>query len=427
MKNLILQPIQKINGEIQLPGSKSISNRALLLAALAKGNTRLINLLDSDDTYYMLNALSKLGVSYHLTKNKKKCEIEGLGKVFSTPKGRLNLFLGNAGTAMRPLTAILCLSQGEYILTGDKSMNKRPIFHLVQALHKIGAKIEYLKNKGYPPIKITGNTLKGNCIFINSSVSSQFLSAILMLTPLIEKKIIIKVENYLVSKPYINITLNIMKIFGINIINNNYQEFIVPKYQSYISPGEFLIESDASSASYFLAAGAIKGGKVKVKGISKKSIQGDIEFAYVLEKMGAKIEWGENHIISHVSQLNGIDMDYNHMPDSAMTILIAGLFSEGITTVRNVYNWRLKESDRLFAMATELKKLGITVKQGKDYISINPARWFRHIAINTYNDHRIAMCFSLIALGSMPITIKNFTCVSKTFPNYFDELLKLTC
>ncbi len=426
MESLTLQPINKIQGEVNLPGSKSVSNRALLLAALAKGTTRLTNLLDSDDIRHMLNALTTLGVQYQLSEDKTECVVEGLGQPFSVSEP-VELFLGNAGTAMRPLAAALCLGEGEYVLTGEPRMKERPIGHLVTALQDAGADIEYLENENYPPLKIVGTGLKSGTVSIDGSISSQFLTAFLMSAPLAKGEVRINIEGDLVSKPYIDITLHIMKQFGVDVINNDYQEFVIPAGQHYVAPGDFLVEGDASSASYFLAAAAIKGGEVKVTGIGKNSIQGDIQFADALEKMGAEIEWGDDYVIARAGQLKGIDMDYNHIPDAAMTIATTALFAEGTTAIRNVYNWRVKETDRLSAMATELRKVGAEVEEGEDYIIVKPVPQLKHAAIDTYDDHRMAMCFSLVALSDTPVTINDPKCTSKTFPDYFDKLKSLSC
>ncbi len=425
MESLTLQPTQKISGEVNLPGSKSVSNRALLLAALAKGTTRLTNLLDSDDIRHMLNALSKLGVNYQLSEDKTVCEVQGLGKPFTVDQVQ-ELFLGNAGTAMRPLAAALCLGSGEYVLTGEPRMKERPIGHLVNALRQAGADIEYLENEDYPPLRIKGTGLESGTVEIDGSISSQFLTAFLMSAPLAKGDITIKIIGDLVSKPYIDITLHIMQQFGVQVENHNYQEFVIRAGQSYIAPGNFLVEGDASSASYFLAAAAIKGGEIKVTGIGKNSIQGDIQFADALEKMGAEIEWGDDYVISRRGELNAVDMDFNHIPDAAMTIATTALFAKGTTAIRNVYNWRVKETDRLSAMATELRKVGAEVEEGDDYIIITPPEKLTHAAIDTYDDHRMAMCFSLVALSDTPVTINDPKCTSKTFPDYFDKFASLS-
>jgi 3-phosphoshikimate 1-carboxyvinyltransferase len=425
MESLTLTPIAKVDGVVNLPGSKSVSNRALLLAAMAKGETKLTNLLDSDDIRHMLNALSALGVSYQLSSCKTECTIQGLGGVFNS-NDALELFLGNAGTAMRPLAAALCMGQGEYVLTGEPRMKERPIGHLVDALLQSGADIEYLENDGYPPLKIKAGNLSGGSVTIDGSISSQFLTAYLMAAPMASGDTEIHIEGELVSKPYIDITLHIMSQFGVEVSNHDYQRFVVKGNQGYRSPGSFLVEGDASSASYFLAAAAIKGGTIKVTGIGKNSIQGDIHFADALEKMGAKIEWGDDYIASTVGELNAVDLDFNHIPDAAMTIATTALFAKGTTAIRNVYNWRVKETDRLSAMATELRKVGATVVEGEDFIEVTPAEKLTHAAIDTYDDHRIAMCFSLVALSHTPVTINDPGCTSKTFPDYFDKLKALS-
>ncbi|WP_305460624.1 3-phosphoshikimate 1-carboxyvinyltransferase [Photobacterium leiognathi] len=425
MESITLQPIAKINGEVNLPGSKSVSNRALLLAALAKGTTRLTNLLDSDDIRHMLNGLKLLGVNYQLSDDKTVCEVQGLGHAFS-PEQALELYLGNAGTAMRPLAAALCLGGGEFVLTGEPRMKERPIGHLVDALRSAGADIEYLENENYPPLKIKGTGLKGGEVEIDGSISSQFLTAFLMAAPLAKADTVISIKGDLVSKPYIDITLHIMAQFGVEVENRDYQEFVVKGNQSYVSPGDFLVEGDASSASYFLAAAAIKGGEVKVTGIGKKSIQGDVQFADALAAMGAEIEWGDDYVISRCGELTAVDMDFNHIPDAAMTIATTALFAKGTTSIRNVYNWRVKETDRLSAMATELRKVGAEVEEGEDYITIVPPSNLQHAAIDTYDDHRMAMCFSLVALSDTPVTINDPKCTSKTFPDYFDKLSALS-
>ncbi|EBP0116791.1 3-phosphoshikimate 1-carboxyvinyltransferase [Salmonella enterica] len=424
MESLTLQPIARVDGAINLPGSKSVSNRALLLAALACGKTVLTNLLDSDDVRHMLNALSALGINYTLSADRTRCDITGNGGALRAP-GALELFLGNAGTAMRPLAAALCLGQNEIVLTGEPRMKERPIGHLVDALRQGGANIDYLEQENYPPLRLRGGFTGGD-VEVDGSVSSQFLTALLMTAPLAPKDTIIHVKGELVSKPYIDITLNLMKTFGVEIANHHYQQFVVKGGQQYQSPGRYLVEGDASSASYFLAAGAIKGGTVKVTGIGRNSMQGDIRFADVLEKMGATITWGDDFIACTRGELHAIDMDMNHIPDAAMTIATTALFAKGTTTLRNIYNWRVKETDRLFAMATELRKVGAEVEEGRDYIRITPPAKLHHADIGTYNDHRMAMCFSLVALSDTPVTILDPKCTAKTFPDYFEQLARIS-
>lgn len=424
MESLTLQPIARVDGAINLPGSKSVSNRALLLAALACGKTVLTNLLDSDDVRHMLNALSALGINYTLSADRTRCDITGNGGALRAP-GALELFLGNAGTAMRPLAAALCLGQNEIVLTGEPRMKERPIGHLVDSLRQGGANIDYLEQENYPPLRLRGGFTGGE-IEVDGSVSSQFLTALLMTAPLALEDTTIRVKGELVSKPYIDITLNLMKTFGVEIANHHYQQFVVKGGQQYHSPGRYLVEGDASSASYFLAAGAIKGGTVKVTGIGRKSMQGDIRFADVLEKMGATITWGDDFIACTRGELHAIDMDMNHIPDAAMTIATTALFAKGTTTLRNIYNWRVKETDRLFAMATELRKVGAEVEEGHDYIRITPPAKLQHADIGTYNDHRMAMCFSLVALSDTPVTILDPKCTAKTFPDYFEQLARMS-
>ncbi|ENB4609686.1 3-phosphoshikimate 1-carboxyvinyltransferase [Salmonella enterica subsp. enterica serovar Montevideo] len=424
MESLTLQPIARVDGAINLPGSKSVSNRALLLAALACGKTVLTNLLDSDDVRHMLNALSALGINYTLSADRTRCDITGNGGALRAP-GDLELFLGNAGTAMRPLAAALCLGQNEIVLTGEPRMKERPIGHLVDSLRQGGANIDYLEQENYPPLRLRGGFTGGD-IEVDGSVSSQFLTALLMTAPLAPEDTTIRVKGELVSKPYIDITLNLMKTFGVEITNHHYQQFVVKGGQQYHSPGRYLVEGDASSASYFLAAGAIKGGTVKVTGIGRKSMQGDIRFADVLEKMGATITWGDDFIACTRGELHAIDMDMNHIPDAAMTIATTALFAKGTTTLRNIYNWRVKETDRLFAMATELRKVGAEVEEGHDYIRITPPAKLHHADIGTYNDHRMAMCFSLVALSDTPVTILDPKCTAKTFPDYFEQLARMS-
>ncbi|ENQ8879135.1 3-phosphoshikimate 1-carboxyvinyltransferase [Salmonella enterica] len=424
MESLTLQPIARVDGAINLLGSKSVSNRALLLGALACGKTVLTNLLDSDDVRHMLNALSALGINYTLSADRTRCDITGNGGPLRA-SGALELFLGNAGTAMRPLAAALCLGQNEIVLTGEPRMKERPIGHLVDSLRQGGANIDYLEQENYPPLRLRGGFTGGD-IEVDGSVSSQFLTALLMTAPLASKDTIIRVKGELVSKPYIDITLNLMKTFGVEIANHHYQQFVVKGGQQYHSPGRYLVEGDASSASYFLAAGAIKGGTVKVTGIGRKSMQGDIRFADVLEKMGATITWGDDFIACTRGELHAIDMDMNHIPDAAMTIATTALFAKGTTTLRNIYNWRVKETDRLFAMATELRKVGAEVEEGHDYIRITPPAKLQHADIGTYNDHRMAMCFSLVALSDTPVTILDPKCTAKTFPDYFEQLARMS-
>ena len=424
MEQLTLDPIAKVSGEVNVPGSKSLSNRALLLAALAEGETELTNLLDSEDIEHMLNALTKLGVSYRLSEDKTQCVVQGNGGAFNVAEP-LELFLGNAGTAMRPLCAALAASNVDTVLTGEPRMEERPIGDLVDALREADAEVTYLKNEGFPPLQIKGKTLNGGEMSVDGSVSSQFLTALLMAAPLFSGDVTIRIKGELVSKPYIDITLDTMAKFGVTVENDNYQTFTISGDAKYIAPGKFMVEGDASSASYFLAAGAIKGGTVRVTGIGQNSIQGDIRFADVLEAMGATVVWNDEYVEITGAPLKGVNMDMNHIPDAAMTIATTALFAEGPTTMTNIYNWRVKETDRLAAMATELQKLGAKVEEGHDYIKVWPTDSLKHAEIDTYNDHRIAMCFSLVALSDTPVTINDPGCTRKTFPDYFTRFKTL--
>ncbi|WP_343187593.1 3-phosphoshikimate 1-carboxyvinyltransferase [Buchnera aphidicola (Periphyllus koelreuteriae)] len=422
-KKIIINSPIKIKGEIFLPGSKSITNRALLLSAISKGKTCLKNILYSDDVKYMLNALKLLGIKYILSKNNTICNIYGSGLKF--PKNKdLTLFLGNAGTAVRSLLSVLSIKNNNIIITGDKRMKKRPIKHLVQALIQGQSKITYLKKKNFLPVQTNGN-FKGGKIYLNGSISSQFLTALLISSPLAKKNTKIFIIGTLVSKPYIDITIKMIKSFGIIIKNDNYKIFSILGNQIYKSPKKYYIEGDASSASYFLSAAAIKGGTVKINGIGKNSIQGDIQFSSVLKKMGAKIYLGKKYIKCTKNKLKGIDMDMNHIPDAAMTIAITALFAKGKTIIRNIYNWRVKETDRLHAMSTELKKVGAQIKEGKDFLIIKPPKKFNKVEIKTYNDHRMAMCFSLVCLSKKSVTILNPKCINKTFPTFFSDFFSL--
>lgn len=425
MNTLTLNQVHHANGTVHLPGSKSISNRVLLLAALAKGETEIHNLLHSDDVEHMLNALTQLGVDYQLSADKTVCKVQGLAGLFASEKP-LELFLGNAGTAMRPLTAALAASQVDVTLTGEPRMYERPIGHLVDALAQWQADIEYLGNDDYPPLRIKGHHLTAGLLQIDGSVSSQFLTAVLMIAPLLTGNSTIEIIGELVSKPYIDITLALMSRFGIHVENQDYQRFIVHGNQQYLSPGYWLVEGDASSASYFLAAAAIAGGTITVTGIGKDAVQGDIRFADALAEMGAEVTWGTDFISVTRNQLNGIDRDYNAIPDAAMTIATTALFAKGPTVIRNVYNWRVKETDRLHAMATELRKVGAEVEEGHDYLKVTPPSEILHASIATYNDHRMAMCFSMLAFAKSGVTIEDPDCTRKTFPQYFEAFKSLT-
>jgi 3-phosphoshikimate 1-carboxyvinyltransferase len=432
MDSLTLPALARAAGTVRLPGSKSISNRMLLLAALAEGTTEIRDLLDSDDTRVMLAALAKVGVGVTALGG-NAWRVEGCKGVF--PVKDADLFMGNAGTAIRPLTAALALSGGRYRLSGVPRMHERPIGDLVDGLLQIGADVRYTGNPGFPPLAIHPAQVKlAAPIRLRGDVSSQFLTALLMALPLTGEGAVIEMTTELISRPYVEITLNLMARFGVEVRREGWQRFTIPAGRRYRSPGVLHVEGDASAASYFLAAGAIGGGPVRVEGVGSSSIQGDVRFADALQAMGARIEWGENFIEAGApvvgkapGKLRAFDLDLNHIPDAAMTLAVAALFADGRCVLRNIASWRVKETDRIAAMATELRKLGATVEEGADYLAVSPLPTFKAgVAIDTYDDHRMAMCFSLAALGGVPVTINDPQCVSKTFPDYFDALAEIT-
>ncbi len=418
MEQLNLTPASHADGRITLPGSKSISNRTLLLAALASGNTEIRDVLASDDTARMLESLTKLGVKLDQI-GEHEWRVHGCAGNFHNKQA--DLFLGNAGTAFRPLTAALAFSNGDYQLSGVARMHERPIGDLVDALQQAGANISYLGQPGFPPLKIAPAQADLSLpIKIRGDVSSQFLTALLMALPLSKQQASIDVVGELISKPYIEITLNLMAKFGVQVERDGWQRFTIAANSVYTSPGQLCVEGDASSASYFLAAGVI-AGSVTVDGIGQHSIQGDVRFAEALSLMGGDISYGENHITAKkAKKIKAIDLDCNHIPDAAMTLAILALFADGTSTLRNIASWRVKETDRLTAMATELRKVGASVIEGSDYLQITPPTAITpNAVIDTYDDHRMAMCFSLVSLAGVPITINDPACVNKTFPDYF--------
>jgi 3-phosphoshikimate 1-carboxyvinyltransferase len=431
--SLQLEQLSHAQGVVTLPGSKSISNRTLLLAALSQGSTQVDELLDADDTRVMLQALQQLGVKI-VRLGPKSVRIDGCGGVF--PVTEADLFLGNAGTAFRPLTAALVASaavnRGHYQLRGVARMHERPIGDLVDGLRQLQADIRYLGQAGYPPLEIRPASLKTGTLQVRGDTSSQFLTALLMMAPLVvqaqaeSSALVIEVVGELISKPYIEITLNLMQRFGVQVQRQGWERFTIPAGARYQSPGQITVEGDASSASYFLAAGAIAGGPVRIQGAGARSIQGDVRFAEALALMGAKVVWGDDWIeASNQGTLQAIDLDCNAIPDAAMTLAMCALYAHGTTTLRHIASWRVKETDRLSAMATELRKLGASVEEGADYLRITPPMQWRSASIATYDDHRMAMCFSLAAFAT-PLEIQDPGCVAKTFPDYFDVFRTIT-
>lgn len=426
-----LQPSAQAKGVIRLPGSKSISNRTLLLAALAEGKTEIKDLLASDDTSVMLQALESLGIKWKREGSSQEYEVEGAKGVL--PNAQADLFMGNAGTAIRPLTAVLAAIGGDFLLRGVPRMHERPIGDLVDALNEAGAQIEYTEKPGYPPLHIRSGDIKARELRVKGNVSSQFLTALLMASPLMARQhdITIYVEGELISKPYIEITLNMMRQFGVEIEQDGWNTFVLRKGQAYRSPGVIHVEGDASSASYFLAAGAIAKGPVRVEGVGRTSIQGDIRFAESLKQMGATVVYGDNWIEASANGvLKAIDEDFNLIPDAAMTVAMLALHAEGVSTLRNIGSWRVKETDRISAMATELRKLGAVVEEGADWLRITPPDVIQPAVIDTYDDHRMAMCFSLASLDGAKrkgaqIRINDPAAVSKTFPEYFQAFFSI--
>lgn len=421
------------SGTVQLPGSKSISNRVLLLAALASGTTTIHDLLDSDDTRVMLDALTALGCT--IERDGTTVKLEGLGGALRTTQA--SLFLGNAGTAMRPLTAALSLLGGEFELKGVPRMHERPIGDLVDALTQLGCRIDYLGNPGYPPLAIHPVAIDAlqldTPIRVRGDVSSQFLTALLLALPLAARRdIVIDVVGELISKPYIEITLNLLARFGIEVRRDGWQRFTIPAGSRYRSPGEIHVEADASSASYFIALGAIANGSgIRIEGVGAESIQGDIRFIDAARQMGARVDSGANwlFISRDAWPLKAIDIDANHIPDAAMTLAVMALYADGPSTLRNIASWRVKETDRIDAMANELGKLGATVEAGPDFLRVHPlpAGAWQPASIRTYDDHRVAMCFSLAAFNpdGRPVRILEPHCVAKTFPDYFETLFSV--
>ena len=425
-EQLRLDPIRRISGSITLPGSKSLSNRVLLLAMLSEGETLIENLLDSDDVRRMVDALAKLKISYEEDRPNKKIRVRGV--VGRIPVVEAKLFLGNAGTAIRPLTAALTLGHGRFVLDGIERMRERPIQDLLEGLNQLGAHVRSIYNTGCPPVEVIADGLLGGVTELSGAISSQYLSAILLTSPYAKTPVEIRIRDHLVSIPYVEMTIRLMSRFGVNVVvSEDFRNFYINAPQNYQSPETYFVEGDASSASYFLAGAAITGGSVTVVGCGTESLQGDAQFAKVLEMMGAEVGWQANKItVQGSGNLKGIDVDMNEMPDAAMTLAVTALFAKGTTAIRNIYNWRLKETERLKAVSCELKKLGAFVEEGEDYLIIAPPRELVPAKISTYDDHRMAMAFSLAACGEVPITILNPTCVNKTFPDYFNQLSELT-
>jgi len=436
---LDLPPVRRAAGTVRLPGSKSISNRTLLLAALAPGATELRDVLDSDDTRVMREALRALGVRVESLGGEEHLRVHGVGAAGGFPVKRADLFLGNAGTAFRPLTAVLAMADGHYGLSGVPRMHERPIGDLVAALGQAGARIEWRGAPGFPPLGIAPRALRGpSRVRVRGDVSSQFLSALLMALAWTGEGARIEVVGELISKPYVELTLGLMARFGVQVRREGWSAFEIARSSAYRSPGALAVEGDASSASYFLAAGLLGGGPVRVRGVGRSSLQGDVAFAQVLESMGAAVGMGEDWIearrLAPGKALAAFDLDMNRIPDAAMTAAVLALFADGPCRLRNIASWRVKETDRIAAMAAELRKFGAEVEEGRDFLRVAPPAGFAGsapapgaapVAVATYDDHRMAMCFSLAAFGPRPVRILEPGCVAKTFPGYFDAYRSL--
>ena len=432
--NIQIPALKSYNGELRVPGSKSITNRVLLVSALAAGTTRLHNLLKSDDTGYMGEALKSLGVHVEMSEDFTEAVIEGCGApidaqtvLLEDGKNFAGLYLGNAGTAMRSLCAALALGHGVFHLSGEERMKERPIRDLVDALRSLGADISYLETEGFPPVCINAHGLKGGSVSVRGNISSQYLTALLICAPYAESPLHIHVEGELISAPYILLTLDVMKHFGIEVKHADLMDFYVPK-GVYKTPGDYMVEGDASSASYPLAAAAIAGGKVRVLGVGTDCRQGDIAFVDVLKKMGAAVTMGPDWVectgpqgkLKSLGEFNAVEI-----PDAAMTVAVLALFDDDPMTISGIASWRVKETDRIAAMAAELRKVGAEVRETTDSITIFPPENLQPATIETYNDHRMAMCFSLVALGGVPIKIMDPACINKTYPKYFDDFLRI--
>ena len=423
MNEIKLKASQQVRGCIKLPGSKSITNRVLLMAALGTGVTKLIDPLRSEDTDQMINALIKLGVSVkEVNDDKKIIEIKGAEHNF--PNKNTNLFLGNSGTTFRPLAAVLAMMRGDYYLSGIERMHERPIKDLVDALEQMGSSIQYEENHGYPPITINNSSIEiSEPIQIKGDISSQYLTALLIAGPISNNEFNIEVIGDLISKPYIDITLKLLTKFNIFYNNDNWRLFSLKKDSIYRNPTKIFVEGDASSASYFFAAASL-AGSIEIKGINKDSIQGDLKFLDIISKMGAKIEYKSDSIqVTKASGLKGLEIDCVEIPDAAMTLAIMAVFADKPTKLKNIGSWRVKETDRILAMDNELTKMGVEVSTTHDSMTIFPQKQLNdNISIKTYNDHRIAMCFSLFCLKNLNITIQDPNCVNKTYPDYFKDL-----
>lgn len=420
--SITIQPCGPIHGSIRPPGSKSITNRALVCAALAGGESRLTGALDSDDTQVMTESLNTLGIYVKPSQNNTVLHVEGDGG--KIPSNSAELFIGNSGTTVRFLTAMTALGRGRYRLHGVPRMHERPIGDLIDALNQLGGDVSSENGTDCPPVIVKGTGLPGRQTSIAGNISSQYLSGLLMAAPCAVDQIILDVEDELVSKPYVEMTIKVMKSFGVSVENDNFSRFTIKNGQSYTGC-EYDIEPDASAASYFWAAAAITGGKVTVEGLTRDALQGDVAFCECLEKMGCQIEYGENSITVAGASLSGIDIDMNAISDTVQTLAAVAVFANGPTRIRGVAHNRHKETDRLADLVTELKRLGINANETDDGLTIEPGP-LQPATIETYDDHRMAMSLALVGLRQEGVEITNPGCTAKTYPHYFKDLARLT-
>lgn len=416
---LHIPKMASFSGEVRLPGSKSIGNRSLLLAALSRGETILENLPTSDDVQVLLRQLPALGVKAGAGGD--ALQVTGAGGAFSIREGRFEV--DNAGTALRPLVAVLSAGEGEFVVDGNEQMRRRPVGDLVQAVAGAGVDI-HCSEQGTPPVSIRTSGWKNTEFRVSGKTSSQFVSALLLAAPLSGRRVVLRLPEEPVSRPYIDLTIRMMEQFGVRVEREDYLTFVVPEGQCYTSPGRYAVEGDATAATYFLTAG-ILSGPVRVYGLDESSIQGDIRYLAILRALGGRIKAGKGWIeAQYQGPVHGISVDMNDMPDAAMTLAVTGLFSEGAVDIRNVENLRVKESERIRGLKTELERLGAIVEERRDGLTVHPPAAMHDAEIQTYRDHRMAMAFSLACLRT-PITILDPHCVNKTYPGYFGDFERI--
>jgi 3-phosphoshikimate 1-carboxyvinyltransferase len=414
-----IRPLQGFDSEVTAPPSKSVTNRALIVAALARGESRLRNPLVADDTDLMARALEKLGI--RVRREEESWMVAGCGGSFTVRDA--SLFAGHAGTTMRFLTALVGVGDGTFVVDGSERMRQRPIGPLVEALREMGAGVEFPATEGYPPVRVRASGLRGGRITLSGEISSQFLSAVLMVAPFCRDGLEVEVAGRLVSVPYVDLTTEVMKAFGAPVEVEEHRRFRVSPGAVY-SGRDFTVEGDYSSASYFFAAAAVTGGSIRVRGLNPDSKQGDRRLPELLERMGCRLEWEPAAVRLTGGRLRGIDADLRDMPDMAQTLGVVALFAEGKTVLTGLGNLRVKETDRLAALAAELAKLGAFVREGRDSLEVEP-RTPHGAEIETYRDHRMAMSFAVAGLGLPGVVIRDPACVGKSYPAFWDDFDRL--